>query len=54
MFGSKETIDGVPIDKDDAVGYKIRRIWGKFAYEGSPGWEEYADGNNTFIISQTG
>ncbi len=50
MFGSKATIDGVPIDEDDAVGMRMRRIWGAFAYEGDPGWEEYTAGNNIFII----
>ena len=50
MLAAEKTIDGVPIDPDDPIGLKIRRIWGQFAYTGNPGWSEYSDGNNTFII----
>lgn len=50
MFGKDTTIDGVKIDKDDAVGIEMRKIWGKFAKTGNPGWNEYLSGKDTFII----
>ncbi|MCR4611487.1 MAG: carboxylesterase family protein [Lachnospiraceae bacterium] len=50
MFGAKETFDGLKIEKDDEIGALMRRIWGKFATTGNPGWEEYSPGANTFVI----
>ncbi|MBE6123298.1 MAG: carboxylesterase family protein [Erysipelotrichaceae bacterium] len=39
-----------PDESSGKTGKHMRRIWGRFAYEGKPGWEEYRTGQETYII----
>lgn len=39
-----------PDEASEKTGKNMRRIWGRFAYEGEPGWKEYRIGGETYII----